>query len=560
MLGRGPLVVAAVTSLVGCSSSNATSPSDAGAPSSAEASAEASAPTDASARDSVAPPGDATAPSDAAPTEGGAPATTTVSALLANDTSASSAFVDLYAPAARFDGGATPLSNGDAPVAKVAATDVHVGRVSKVSVKSLLGAGAKLPVYVETQSWFCTNGKTPIPTSAPADQCGSHIDIGYATNYTSHVAAQVADMRSRGVDGVIVDWQGQSAGQGVVDMPSTSSTAIDTGTLSLFLKEAEASGGTFHVAAIEDEGIKACAATSGCDVTQQLLSDIQFLDTNAFGSPAYLTSGGRPVLFFFSVDSWVSPYGKTIDWATVRSGAAGNPLFVFENAGGFAHADSDGAYSWVSPVAIGSYPGSDPFGTSGFLPYFYKEAAASSALAAWGSAYKGFDDAVVNGWGGGERYAGQQCGKTWLDTFAAAATANGSHALAGLQLVTWDDYEEGTELETGIDDHLAVTASVTSGGTLSWTVALDANAPSECTSAVAGGWDPGSVVDHYAVYASPASDGQGLTLVQDDVASSARTLDVSGKLASGAWQLFVYAVAKPMLFDQLSSGVAYVVP
>jgi hypothetical protein len=436
--------------------------------------------------------------------------------------------------------------------------DLSVGRVSKVPVRSLLYPSATTKVFVETQSWFCTNGTTPIPTGAPADQCGSHIDVGYSTNYTAHVNLQVADMMSRGVDGALIDWQGQAAGKGVIDQPSTSSGAIDTGSTFLFQKAAEASGGAFQFAVIEDEGIKACAATSGCDVTTQLLSDISFLSTNFFGSKAYLTSGGRPVLFFFSVDTWVAQYGKTIDWAQVRSNAAGNPLFVFENAGGFTHAASDGAYSWVSPTPIGSYPGSDPYGTKGFLPYFYGQATSHASLTTWGSAYKGFDDLVVNGWGGGERYAGQQCGKTWLDTFAAAnAKYSKSSPLGGIQLVTWDDYEEGTELESGIDDHLAVTAALQGATTLSWTVSFDKTAPSECTAAVTAGFDPGALVDHYAVYASPAGDGKNVSLVDGTVGATARTLDLAGKLTPGGYVLYVYAVGKPFLFNQLSAAVPY---
>jgi len=546
------LPFAAWVGVVACSSSDTHAPTDAGG------GTDASQGVDAAASDASL---DGPTGSDAVALDAATPAKTTLAALLANNTSASGSFVDSYTPAARFSGSATPVSNGDAPASPTATMDLGTGRVSKVPVRSLLYPGATTQVLVETQSWFCTNGVTPIPTGQPADQCGSHVDVGYSTNYAAHVALQVADMTSRGVDGAVIDWEGQSAGDGVTDMPSTSSTAIDTGSLFLFEKAAEASGGAFHFAVIEDEGIKACAAASGCDVTTQILSDIAFLDASFFGSPAYLTSGGRPVLFFFSVDAWVSPYGKTIDWTQVRASAAGNPLFVFENAGGFTHAASDGAYSWVSPTAIGAYPGSDPFGTGAFLPYFYGQATSHGTLLGWGSAYKGFDDAVVNGWGGGERYAGQQCGKTWLDTFAVAdGQYSATSQLSGLQLVTWDDYEEGTELETGIDDHLAVTATLQGGSTLAWTVAFDASAPTECAQAASGGFDPGTLVDHYAVYASPASDGQNVTLVDGDVPASARSFDVTGRLPAGDYVLFVYAVAKPFLFDQLSAPVAYAAP
>ena len=168
---------------------------------------------------------------------------------------------------------------------------------------------------------------------------------------------------------------------------------------------------------------------------------------------------------------------------------------------------------------------------------------------------------MVNGWGGGERHAGQQCGKTWLDTFAVAnAQYSTSKQLAGMQLITWDDYEEGTELETGIDDHVAVAASLQAGDTLAWTVALDSIAPAECTAAVAAGFDPAGTIDHFAVYASPASDGKNLTLIADDVPAATRSMGLGGKLVAGEYVLYVYAVAKPFLFNQISAAVAFTAP
>jgi hypothetical protein len=482
--------------------------------------------------------------------------TTTRTALTANNTSASPWFEDEYTPATRFDGSATPVSNEDAPTSSSVTGDLSVGSVSKLPIRSLLYPGATTQVFVETQGWFCTNGVTPLPTAVDVDQCGSHVDIGYATNYTAHAQLQVADMMSRGIDGAIMDWSGQSAGKGVVDTMTTSTAAINTGAMFLMKAAAEASAGHFRVAVMEDEGIKACAADSTCDVTTQLLSDISFLSDNFFSSPAYLTAGGRPVLFFFSVDDWVAAFGKTIDWTSVRQSAAGNPLFVFENGGGFGHAESDGAYSWITVVPYSSYPGTDPFGTASFLPYFYGQGLAHAALSTWGSAYKGFDDNLVNGWGAGRRYAGQECGKTWLDTLALTGKYySTSTPLDGIQLITWDDYEEGTELETGIDNHVVVTAAV-QGGTLSWAVALDAGAPDECTGAVAAGFDPASTIDHFTVYVSPSGDGEHVAPVADSIAASTRSLDLTGRLPSGSWQASVYATGKPTIVNHLSAAVS----
>jgi hypothetical protein len=478
------------------------------------------------------------------------PAVTTKTALTGNNTSASNWFRGAYTPAARFDGASLGVvTNGNAPSPSVSAASLAVGAVSKIDTRSLLYPGATTKIFVETQAWFCTRGVTPIPTGLDVDQCGSHIDIGYDANTTAHVEREIADMRSRGISGIIADWGGRANGTGALDVHSTSSNAITTGTLFAVKNVAEASGGAFQFAVMEDQGVKACAATSGCNVSDALLGDIAFANASFFTSPAYYRIDGRPVLFFFSVDTWVAKYGKKIDWSYVRSKAAGNPLFVFENAGGFDHAVTDGAYAWLKTTPIESYPGSDPNGMTGFLPYFYKQAASHPDQLVFGSAYKGFDDYVANGWGDGRRYNGQRCGATWLDTFDAInARYSSTNPLRALQLVTWDDYEEGTELETGIENHAKVTAS-RNGSVLSWNLAHDASAPSECA-----GVDVGRTIHHFAVYAS--TDGESLTLAADNIAASARSIDLSGKIPAGATQLYVYAVGKPQIRNHLSPPVS----
>ena len=66
-------------------------------------------------------------------------ATTTAAALDANNTSASSLFVDSYTPATRFHGSSsTPASNGDALPGSVDAASLGIGRVSKVDIHTLV--------------------------------------------------------------------------------------------------------------------------------------------------------------------------------------------------------------------------------------------------------------------------------------------------------------------------------------------------------------------------------------------------------------------------------------
>src|SRR5262249_32261928 len=123
------------------------------------------------------------------------------------------------------------------------------------------------------------------------------------------------------------------------------------------------------------------------------------------------------------------------------------------------------------------------------LANFYSAGLSRPTTHAFGATYKVFNDTQA-GWSL-NRIMNQNCGQTWLSTFSGVWRRYSSHTqLESLQLVTWNDYEEATEIESGIDNCAAVSASI-SGNQLSWTISGDE-----------------STIDHYAVFIS--SDGENL--------------------------------------------------
>jgi len=125
-----------------------------------------------------------------------------------------------------------------------------------------------------------------------------------------------------------------------------------------------------------------------------------------------------------------------------------------------------------------------------------------------------------------------------LQTFSRANSLyNSNKQLNILQLVTWNDYEEGTEIESGIDNCVSVSASV-SGNSLNWGVSGQEN-----------------TVDHYTPYIS--LDGQNL-MPLNDLASGLHTTNMcSYSLAAGNYTLYVQAVGKPSLRNQISGSIRY---
>jgi hypothetical protein len=189
---------------------------------------------------------------------------------------------------------------------------------------------------------------------------------------------------------------------------------------------------------------------------------------------------------------------------------------------------SDGSYSWVMPWA-GNY------GLS-YLSNFYDTGLGFSNEETVGAAYKGFNDSLAP-WGS-NRVMDQQCGQTWLKTFSQVneVYSQGTQ-LPYLQLVTWNDYEEGTEIESGIDGCLSLQASV-SANSLLWQINGDE-----------------STIDHYSIYAS--TDGQNLAKLTD-MQTGTYSVDLcSLAIPPGNYQLFVQAVGKASMANRLPGPVSY---
>lgn len=376
--------------------------------------------------------------------------------------------------------------------------NLGASNISKVPISQLLYGGNNTRVYVHFMPWF--GG-------------ANHMNVGYTSDDATQVHRQVDDMLSRGVRGAIVDWYGPSAAHAREDQ-----------TTQLLRNEAESRGGAFEFAVVEDVGaIQACANTTGCDLTQQVISDIDYANATYFSSPAYMRANGRPLLFFFGLEAY-----PQIDWNAVKQSALGNALFIFRNSVAYSYVATDGGFSWIG---LG-----DPlsFGPS-YLDNFYQLAQQNPAMQTFGSAYKGFNDTLA-AWGR-NRIMDQNCGQAWLQSLAEAGRYwSPTDQLPNIQLVTWNDYEEGSELESGIDNCVSVSASV-SGATLNWAISGDE-----------------STVHHYTIFAT--TDGQNLASL-GDVPAGTHSLDLSTRLPAGNYSLYVKAIGQPTLTNKMSSAVAY---
>jgi len=368
------------------------------------------------------------------------------------------------------------------------------GNISKVDVHTLLYSGNTTKVYAHMVLWF---GQS------------NHMNNGYSETDATQVNSQIDDMVSRGIDGAIIDWYGPG-------------NQIDQAT-KLVMAAAESHPG-FTFAIMIDEGALEWDSCSGCSPQQALINQLQYIETTYFPSPAYMKIEGHPMVTNFNIDLLYS-----IDWNAATAALSTQPFYIFQNNNGFSHTLSGGSYAWVMPTA-------SDFGLP-YLTSFYQAGMGFPSEQTVGATYKGFNDTLAS-WGS-DRIMNQQCGQTWLQTFSELnGLYNSGKQLPELQLVTWNDYEEATEIESGIDNCLSISSSSVSSNTLQWNISGNEN-----------------TVDHYSVYIS--SDGENL-MELTDTATGDRSVNLcSFPIPEGSYKMFVQAVGKPSLANQITGAITY---
>lgn len=430
------------------------------------------------------------------------------------------------------------------------------GNVSTEDVHELLYPGATTSVLAHFQPWFCMGNSSSTGTGT---LCGQHIQVGYNSADRATVHGQVNDMLQRGLNGLVVDYYGTALNSGIFD------------TVTQYINDdvsnrcSGAQSCPFYYALMYDQGAfqwTGCPQNgNGVDQTQCIISamssDFDYMNANYFGSAGYarysassnqISNSGSPLVFFFVCEECFTnpaPNWPTV-WSSlqqhVQSYGSNTPVlyFLFRNAGGFTHEESDGGFAWVN------WSTSDPYGNS-YLTGFYSAAASSSALLTVGANWKGFDESSAPWVTSDPRFMSQQCGTTWLQTMHEISNNSNfgsSRQLPFTGLVTWNDYEEGTELETGINNCLSLSGTVT-GNMLTWTLSFSDPSGSEST------------VHHYLVYDSV--DGENLTQLAK-ISAGTHSLDLSQfDLSPGAHTLYVKAVGQPFILNQMSTAVSYTV-
>jgi hypothetical protein len=191
------------------------------------------------------------------------------------------------------------------------------------------------------------------------------------------------------------------------------------------------------------------------DNLKEMQYQLDFLKSKYFSHSAYhKMADGRLMMLEFcesQVDPYwqqISDYNKSVAW-------------IHENTSGASEKGAAGIYCWnpTNPVA----------GATAFYQFALKH----PSLVPIGMLCKGFNDPNPSNptrsiWNPTQpvRYFPENNGQTWLDVVAVVNKYyNSANPIPYLQVVTWNDHEEGTGIEFGIDGKVTL-SPVFQGGVI----------------------------------------------------------------------------------------------
>ena len=416
--------------------------------------------------------------------------------------------------------------------------DSPAGHLSNLSIKQLIYSGWKGQLICEYQPWFGLS---------------IHQSVGYNENSSVTAAAQDSFMLSEGCDINLVDYYGSLDPNQIFNLTTTNTVFADLNSRGRY---------PLKFGILEDNGaVKSTCPTSGqtesaTDTCLQnaLTTEMDYINSHYANSAAYWTDGGQPVVAYFGGKTdW--PILTSTDWDAIWSAVKAHtdtyaiPFKYIFQFGSFTSASYDnGRYGWVQPPPYTSsqqfWWGSVTSASPTYLDTLYSAGLSHPTQLTIGALYKGFDD--YNASWSSNRVVAEQCGQVLLNTANEIAKYFGASnpQIPYVQVITWNDYEEGTAIEDGIDNCYTVNSSIT-GSILSWS--LIASDPIYAST---------SSVHHFTVYFADASGN--LYVAATNLGVTTNALDLSSIVPPGTWTIYVEMVGQPLIINRISNAVTLI--
>jgi hypothetical protein len=258
-----------------------------------------------------------------------------------------------------------------------------------------------------------------------------HINVGYSSQDPDTLRKQIHQAKDMGIYAFAVDWYGPRK------------PFLDH---SYGLLQQVASQNHFHVCLMYDETEEDNGHATDDSLEAMDEAYKNYIGPNAPGRDAYLYYRDRPVIFIF-------PKRGHTDWNRVRQVVDGwekPPILIYKDDPQPQYADDfDGEYSWVHPGPKGWSADGSEWGEQYLENFYQKMERQHRDKIAVGGVWPGFDDSKAS-WGL-NRHMDRRCGQTLEDTLHVFRQYDdGNFTVPFLLIATWNDYEEGTQIENGI--------------------------------------------------------------------------------------------------------------
>lgn len=267
------------------------------------------------------------------------------------------------------------------------------------------------------------------------------------------IQRQIDLARAQGIDGFVVDWLGPG------------DATLDNHEERLFMDQALAN--LFSVAAMQQEpfciavlydevGLLNAGLVTRREIRDQAAEDLAYADQHYLALPQYLklqaASEHKPVVFVFPHDA----IDSQLVWPDLRAAFTRNEpnlLDLNPNPLDLPHdAAFDGFYAWVQPDRLEWDPLGQDWGRD-YLGWFYDTMALDPFYQdklVVGGIWPGFDDSFAPWTQPDEkRFMSRRGRQTYDQTLGLPEPLDRRPAIR--MIATWNDYEEGSDTEAGIE-------------------------------------------------------------------------------------------------------------
>jgi hypothetical protein len=291
-----------------------------------------------------------------------------------------------------------------------------------------------MPVYMHYMPWFEAKGEFSsgwgyhwtMSTQNP-DVIGDNNQRQIASHYYPLIGAydsrdpdvinyHLLLMKYAGVDGLLINWYGEKGTNGDVNFLLEASNAI--------IDETEETGMEFAVV-LEDRFAGSKEDTK---------ANMAYLNANYYNHKQYIKMNEAPLTLLFGPIT----FNTSATWTEILAASTADELFMplWYNTNKVGGANADGEYAWVYKDAIAG------------LTNFYNNTTEVGVKA--GGAYPGFEDFYEEGGQGDiigwEIPVSRDLLKQTLDL-----ADTHKDKLDFLQLITWNDFGEGTNIEPTVE-------------------------------------------------------------------------------------------------------------